>query len=71
MPGRTLELGTWYICASHGLRVQPGTGVAPIVHTGGNAGRPCTSQVFTVTRRWKATRGEVLSALYETGEETS
>lgn len=68
---RGSDLGTKYVCAAHRLEVNLGKGDTPLEHTGGNAGRPCTSQVFTVTRRWKATRGEVLSALSETGEETS
>ena len=63
MPGRTVELGTWYSCDSHGLRVQKGAGVAPLDHKGGNAGRECGCQVFTVTMRWKASRAEVLAAL--------
>ena len=63
MPGRSLELGTWYSCDCHGLRVKEGAGVAPLVHTGGNAGRECGCQVFTVTVREKASRAEVLAAL--------
>jgi len=58
-----------YICSAHRLRVQPGSGAAPLEHEGGNAGRPCGSQVFTVTERRKATRAEVLAALEMTREE--
>ena len=60
---RAAELGTSYVCSAHRLRVQPGTGEAPLEHEGGNAGRPCSSQVFTRTERRKATRTEVLAEM--------
>ena len=44
---------TSYVCS----------GEAPLEHEGGNAGRPCTSQVFTRTERQKVSRAEVLAAL--------
>jgi hypothetical protein len=65
---RPADLGTTHICCRHGLRVVPGTGAAPLVHTGGNAGRPCDSQVYVVTERREVSRAEVLTAL--AGEET-
>ena len=69
MPGRApAELGTTYKCGTHGLNVKLGTGKAPLEHMGGNAGRPCDSQVYVVTVRRKVSRAEVLTAL--AGEET-
>ena len=60
---RGLELGISYVCSAHRLRVIPGTGDAPLEHEGGNAGRPCGSQVFTRTERVKVGRAEVVAAL--------
>ena len=64
MPGRApAELGTTYKCGTHGLNVRLGTGTAPLEHMGGNAGRPCDSQVYVMTERRKVNRAEVLTAL--------
>ena len=63
MSGKALELGTTYKCGTHGLNVRLGTGTAPLEHMGGNAGRPCDSQVYVVTERRKVSRAEVLTAL--------
>jgi hypothetical protein len=60
---RGTELGTIIICSASNLRVQAGSGEAPIEHVGGNAGKPCGSQVFTITVRRKADRAEVLAEL--------
>ena len=60
---RAVKLGTFFICGAHNLEVQAGTGVSPLDHVGGNAGKPCESQVFTRTERVKASRGEVLAEL--------
>ncbi len=68
---RGLEFGTAYVCSAHRLRVQPGTGDAPLEHEGGNAGRPCSSQLFTRTERVKVGRDEVVAALAgEAGDDT-
>ena len=61
--GRALELGTSFVCSAHRLRVQPGTGEAPLEHEGGNAGKPCGCQVYTRTERSQVTRAEVLAEL--------
>lgn len=60
---RGTELGTIIVCSASNLRVQAGTGEAPIEHIGGNAGRPCESQRFTITVRREALRAEVLAEL--------
>jgi hypothetical protein len=64
--GRAPVLGTTIICAVSNLRVQAGTGKAPIEHAGGNAGRTCESQMFTIIERRKAGR-EVLAKRREAG----
>ena len=55
MPGRgTLELGTWYTCRAHGLRVRLGAGVAPLEHTGGASLVSGSHLAWRITSPWSS-----------------